>query len=59
MANESATESRILLTFDRALLMRKKVIYGYIIRSKDPALQLVEVLTDFAFLRDACMAMGF
>jgi len=39
--------------------MRKKVIYGYIIRSKDPALQLVEVLTDFAFLRDACMAMGF
>jgi uncharacterized protein with PIN domain len=47
LANNSAAKLRILLTFDRELLKRKKVVYGYIVRSRDPALQLVEVLNRF------------
>lgn len=47
LANESSSESRILLTFDRELLKRKKVVYGYMVRSRDPAQQLVEVLHRF------------
>ena len=47
LVNDATTESRILLTSDRALLMRTKVVYGYMVRSKDPGLQLVEVLTRF------------
>lgn len=47
LVNESITEHRILLTFNRELLMRKELVYGYIVRSRDPALQLVEVVSRF------------
>lgn len=38
---------RILLTRDRGLLKRKKVVYGYLIRNIDPMLQLKEVITRY------------
>lgn len=47
LVNDAATESRILLTFNQKLLMKKNVSYGYMVRSRDPNLQLVEVLTHF------------
>jgi len=47
LVNDAATESRILLTFNRKLLMKKNVDYGYMVRSRDPNLQLAEVLTHF------------
>ena len=37
-------EQRILLTCDRQLLMRTKVIYGYFVRSRDPQQQLLEIM---------------
>lgn len=43
----SARDKRILLTCDHGLLKRKQVVYGCLIRSKLPALQLKEVLTRF------------
>jgi uncharacterized protein with PIN domain len=36
-----------LLTRDRRLLMRNQVVYGYLLRSKVPRQQLVEVLRRF------------
>ncbi|HYE83164.1 MAG TPA: Mut7-C RNAse domain-containing protein [Clostridia bacterium] len=47
LADCSSSDRRILLTFDRELLKRKKVVYGYCVRSRDPNLQLVEVLNRF------------
>lgn len=47
LAEESSAERRILLTVDRELLKRKKVVYGYCIRSWDSAEQLNEVLNRF------------
>lgn len=47
LVDDSVTDVRILLTFDRALLMRKEIRYGYIVRSRTPALQLAEVLDRF------------
>jgi len=47
LAEISAAENRILLTFDRVLLKRSSVVYGYCVRSRDPAMQLVEVLKHF------------
>ncbi|MBP1743932.1 MAG: hypothetical protein H6Q58_910 [Firmicutes bacterium] len=47
LAERSALERRILLTFDRGLLKRKNVMYGYCVRSRDPATQLKEVLNHF------------
>lgn len=44
------TEKRILLTFNRELLKRKKVVYGYHVRSRSPVLQLTEVLKRFELL---------
>ena len=38
---------RIVLTRDRQLLMRKVVIYGYLVRSKEPKQQIVEVVDRF------------
>ena len=40
-------ESRIILTRDRELLKRKIVTHGYLVRSKNPDRQLVEVLERF------------
>jgi uncharacterized protein len=53
LADASVDENRILLTFDRQLLMRKKVTHGYLVRSRNPEVQLVEVLTRFN-LADKC-----
>lgn len=50
LADCSASERRILLTFDRELLKRKNVIYGYSVRSRDPKEQLAEVLNHFGLL---------
>jgi uncharacterized protein with PIN domain len=50
LADRSACERRILLTFDRELLKRKNVIYGYSVRSRDPEEQLSEVLNHFELL---------
>ena len=47
LADTSSAEKRILLTFDRGLLKRKKVTYGYCVRSRKPSLQLLEVLQRF------------
>jgi uncharacterized protein with PIN domain len=47
LAERSASERRILLTFDRGLLKRKNVMHGYCVRSRDPATQLKEVLDHF------------
>ena len=47
LAECSASERRVLLTFDRGLLKRKNVMYGYCVRSRDPAEQLKEVLDHF------------
>ena len=47
LAAISAAEKRILLTFDRSLLKRKKVTYGYGVRSLMPSAQLLEVLRRF------------
>lgn len=44
LADISAGQNRILLTCDRYLLMRKKVVYGYFVRSRQPREQLSEVL---------------
>ena len=47
LAAISAEEKRILLTRDRGLLKRSKVLYGYWLRSTAPAAQLREVLQRF------------
>lgn len=47
LAECSASERRILLTFDRGLLKRKNVLHGYCVRSRDPAEQLKEVIEHF------------
>ena len=40
-------EGRVILTRDRALLMRREVTRGYLVRSSDPATQTVEVVRRF------------
>ncbi len=47
LADVSAVEKRYLLTRDRNLLKRKKVVYGYHIESTDPEEQLLDVLRRF------------
>ena len=47
LAEISAREARILLTCDRLLLMRKVVIYGYFVRSRNIDEQLSEVVTRY------------
>ena len=44
LADTSAKQNRILLTCDRKLLMRKKIKYGYLVRSRNPPEQVREVL---------------
>jgi len=50
LADLSSCERRILLTFDRQLLKRKEVVYGYIVRSRDHKEQLTEVINHFGLL---------
>lgn len=47
LADISANDQRTLLTCDRLLLMRKQVIRGYFVRTRQPRKQLLEVLTKF------------
>lgn len=47
LADISADEQRILLTCDRQLLMRKQIVYGYFVRSRQPQQQLLEILSRF------------
>lgn len=47
LARISAEESRILLTCDRKLLMRKQITYGYFVRERRPHQQLQEVMLRF------------
>ena len=47
LAQISSQEQRILLTQDRGLLKRSKVIYGYSVRSVNPEEQTVEVMQRF------------
>jgi len=51
LSNVSVTESRILLTCDRQLLMRKAIQYGYYVRSRKPRKQLIEVVKHFNLSR--------
>lgn len=51
MADIVAAEGRILLTRDRRLLMRKKVEYGYCLRSLDSMEQLKECILRFDLTR--------
>jgi len=48
LAQLTLEQSRILLTRDHRLLMRKAVLQGYWLRSQDPDRQLKEVLTRYA-----------
>jgi uncharacterized protein with PIN domain len=47
LARVSQEEGRVLLTRDRRLLMRKAVVHGYWLRSKEPRQQLAAVLGRF------------
>jgi uncharacterized protein with PIN domain/sulfur carrier protein ThiS len=47
LAEISDEEQRILLTSDRKLLMRRRIQWGYYIRSRKPREQVVEVLRHF------------
>ncbi len=47
LAQLASEERRILLTRDRGLLMRSLVTHGYWLRSKDPRLQLREIVARF------------
>ena len=47
VASVSAAETRILLTRDRRLLMRREVRHGYFVRSDDPRMQVHEILRRF------------
>ena len=47
LANISVDEHRILLTCDRQLLMRKQIIRGYFVRTRQTQQQLLEILSRF------------
>jgi uncharacterized protein with PIN domain len=47
LAQMAGDEERVLLTRDRRLLMRKVVVHGYWLRSKEPPEQVHEVLRRF------------
>lgn len=47
LADKSQAEGRVLLSFDRELLMRNKVPYPYLVRSREPLVQLREVVDRF------------
>ena len=47
LANISEDEQRILLTYDKHLLMRKHITRGYYVRERQPQRQLLEILSRF------------
>ena len=48
LARISSTQSRTLLTCDRKLLHRKAITHAYFVRSRDPQVQVGEVIRHFA-----------
>ena len=52
LAESANAQSRILLTRDRQLLMRKFIQYGYLIRSLEPDEQMLEILQRFNLSAD-------
>lgn len=52
LARVAADEDRILLSRDRGLLMRRSVAHGYVPRSQDPEVQLVEVARRYGLSAD-------
>lgn len=52
LARIAVEDGRILLTRDRALLMRRAVVHGYCPRSDDPDEQLLEVVSRFVTVED-------
>ncbi|MFD2569494.1 Mut7-C RNAse domain-containing protein [Spirosoma soli] len=48
LARISHTDTRVLLTRDRGLLMRNLVVYGYFLRNTDPQKQLIETIQRFS-----------
>jgi uncharacterized protein len=50
LAESAVAETRILLTRDRRLLMRKAIEYGYCLRSLEPLEQLTEVVQRFELI---------
>ena len=44
IAESAHSQKRILLTRDTSLLKRKIIMHGYLLRSQDPTIQLVEVV---------------
>ena len=47
LANISVDQQRILLTYDKRLLMRKIITHGYYVRERKPKKQLLETLKRF------------
>ena len=47
LAYISSTQARTLLTCDRKLLHRKEITHGYFVRSRDPQVQVGEVIRHF------------
>jgi len=50
LADISADQQRILITCDRKLLTRKKISYGYLMRSRIPQQQIVELVDRYRLL---------
>jgi uncharacterized protein with PIN domain len=51
LARSSATEHRVLLTRDQALLMRRMVVHGHWVRSTHPEKQVIEIVERFDLAR--------
>jgi uncharacterized protein len=47
LVKQATLENRILLSCDRFLMMRNNLKWGYVVRSRDPKKQLIEVLKYF------------
>lgn len=52
LADLSIKQQRILLTCDRQLLMRRKITRGYFVRSRQPRLQLPEIINRLDLYND-------
>ncbi len=47
LARTAALEERVVLSRDKGVLMRKKVVWGHLVRSEDPEEQLIETVRLF------------
>jgi uncharacterized protein len=47
LADQARLQERVLLTRDRRLLMRRQIVHGYCLRTRDPRRQLADVLRRF------------